>query len=193
MIGLSRPIIGNSNKMQKKFQALFLDRDGVINRRLPAAYVQKWEEFEFLPGVLEAISGFSSLFRYIFIVTNQQGIGKGLMSEQALEDIHHHMRSDIEAAGGRTDGIYYCPHHKSLNCICRKPAPGMALQAKEQFPALDLSRSIMVGDSLSDMEFGKSLGMYTVLIQGKGEEIDPELFDESYESLFDFYRKKVEE
>lgn len=170
-------------------KALFLDRDGVINRRLPGAYVQQWEEFEFLPGVLEAIAGFSSVFQYIFVVTNQQGIGKGLMSEEQLKALHQRMQTEVEAAGGRLDGIFYCPHHKELNCNCRKPAPGMALQAKELFPELDFSRSIMVGDSLSDMEFGKNLGMYTVLIRGKGEKDSPEMVDASYESLVGFFRK----
>jgi histidinol-phosphate phosphatase family protein len=172
----------------KTYPTLFLDRDGVINRRLPDAYVQHWEEFEFLPGVLEALAGFSRYFRHIFVVTNQQGIGKGLMSREELEAVHRRMLSEVEAAGGRIDGIFYCPHHKNLNCNCRKPAPGMALQAKAQFPEVDFSRSIIVGDSLSDMAFGKNLGMYTVLIEGKGEEIKPELIDAHFEGLQMFFQ-----
>jgi histidinol-phosphate phosphatase family protein len=143
---------------------LFLDRDGVINKKIDNDYVHTWKEFEFLPGAVEALKMLSSKFRKIIIVTNQQGIGKKLMSEADLQTIHHNMICEIEKAGGRIDKIYFAPHLKSENSEFRKPAIGMALQAKKDFSEIDLSKSIMAGDSLHDMEFGKKAGMKTIFI-----------------------------
>lgn len=143
---------------------LFLDRDGVINVRLIDDYVKTWEEFEFIEGVLEKLAEFSTLFGTIVIVTNQQGIGKGLMSEADLTDIHSRMLEEIEQAGGRIDKIYHCPALRSDADNCRKPRPVMAYKAQEDFPNIDFVRSIMVGDSLSDIEFGRAVGMRTVWI-----------------------------
>lgn len=143
---------------------LFLDRDGVINHRIVDEYVQRPEEFVFLPGVLEAISKFSQIFGRIVVVTNQQGIGKGLMTTADLESIHHKMATEVAKAGGRIDKIYHCPGLTAHQPACRKPLPGMAMDAISDFPEIDLSKSIMVGDSLSDIEFGRRLGMFTVKI-----------------------------
>ena len=132
---------------------LFLDRDGVINKRLVGDYVKKWNDFEFLPGVLDAFATFSSYFDKIFIVTNQQGIGKGLMTEADLQQIHHQMIFEIEKAGGRIDGIYFCPDLKDSHSFMRKPNIGMALKAKKDFPMINFKNSVMVGDSVSDMLF----------------------------------------
>ena len=144
--------------------SVFLDRDGVINKRLPGDYVKKWEEFEFLPGVVEALSVLSGIFGYVFVVTNQQGIGKGLMSEKDLERVHEKMISEIEAGGGRIDGIYHSPYLESENHPSRKPQPGMAMQAIMDFPRVILEKSLMVGDTVTDIQFGHNTGMYTVLI-----------------------------
>ena len=144
--------------------SLFLDRDGVINRRLVDDYVKSWEEFEFLPGVLEAIALFARKFQHIFVVTNQQGIGKGLMGEEDLQEIHRRMLDEIQKAGGRIDRIYHCPSLAADQSPRRKPNPGMALQAGEEFPEVDFSKSIMAGDSVSDMEFGRNAGMHCVFI-----------------------------
>ena len=138
---------------------LFLDRDGVINKRIPGQYVRLWEEFEFLPGVLEALSLFQSIFGRIVIVTNQQGIGKDLMTEADLEAVHRQMLQEIHATGGRIDGVYHCPDLAYENSFCRKPNPGMAYQAKKDFPEIDFKRSLMAGNSLSDIQFGCRLGM----------------------------------
>ncbi|MEN0003458.1 MAG: HAD family hydrolase [Bacteroidota bacterium] len=151
---------------------LFLDRDGVINRRLPGAYVQQWEEFEFYAGNLEALAQLSKWFATIIVVTNQQGIGKGMMSAADLEQVHERMRASIEAAGGRIDAIYYCPDLKTKADHCRKPRPALALQAQADFPQIHFERSIMVGDSLSDLQFGHRLGMKTVWITTKLEELE---------------------
>ena len=109
---------------------LFLDRDGVINERLPDDYIKTWEEFIFLSGVLEALSIFSLFFQRIFIVTNQAGIEKGVISHEGLHEIHDKMMEIIMYHGGRIDEIYYCPFKADLDPLCRKPNPGMALQAK---------------------------------------------------------------
>jgi histidinol-phosphate phosphatase family protein len=153
-----------------KSWTLFLDRDGVINRRLPGAYVCSWAAFEWLPGTLDALVYFAGAFGRIVVVTNQQGIGKGLMSEADIRIIHRLMRQEAEAAGGRIDGVYYCPSLSSAQPNCRKPAPDMALQAQRDFPEIDFSRSLMVGDSLSDMAFGQGLGMLNVLVATKTDE-----------------------
>ena len=147
---------------------LFLDRDGVINERRPGAYVTQWEEFRFKAGVLEAIPTLNQLFARILIVTNQQGIGKGLMSAQDLQLIHETMLKTIASHGGRIDKIYHCPSLKTDESNCRKPDPAMASQAKLEFPEIDFSNSLMVGDTVTDIGFGKKLGMQTAWIQSPG-------------------------
>jgi histidinol-phosphate phosphatase family protein len=143
---------------------LFLDRDGVINERLPGAYVSSIQEFVFTVGATHAIAEFAKVFTRIIVVTNQQGIGKGLMTENALLEIHRHMIQDIEKSGGRIDKVLYCPHLKESRHFCRKPNIGMALEAKKFFPEISFRRSVMIGDSISDMQFGKRLGMFNVFI-----------------------------
>ncbi len=139
--------------------SLFLDRDGVINKRIQGNYVKTLEEFEFLPGVLDAICQFNKIFKYIFIVTNQQGIGKSLMTNDDLLLIHNHLKDMVKEKGGNINKIYYCPGLAKENPLCRKPNIGMALQAKADFPEVDLSKSIMIGDTESDMLFANNAGM----------------------------------
>jgi histidinol-phosphate phosphatase family protein len=146
---------------------IFLDRDGVINRKRENDYVKSLDEMEILPGVLEAIYEFSGIFRYIVIVTNQQGIGKGLMTEVDLLRVHAYLVYEIENAGGKINGIYHCPHLSAIECECRKPNSGMAYMAQRDLPHIDFKKSIMVGDSASDMEFGERLGMYNILVSNK--------------------------
>ncbi len=150
-----------------KSWTLFLDRDGVINKKLENDYVKSWDEFEFLPGVLESIQYFSQIFGKIVVVTNQQGIGKGLYTHEDLDNIHHKMILEITASGGRIDKVYYSPNLNSENSILRKPNIGMGLKAKEDFPEIDFKKSVMIGDSVSDMQFGKNLGMKTFYITQK--------------------------
>ncbi len=151
--------------------SLFLDRDGVINERIPGNYVKAWEEFKFLPGVLESLSVLSGFFGKIFIVTNQAGIEKEILSHEQLAVIHNHMMEYILYHGGRIDEIYYCPFTSALDPLCRKPNPGMALQAKKDFPEIEFKRCIMVGDSDSDIAFGNNLGMKTILVGNKPDNI----------------------
>ncbi|MBE0641466.1 MAG: HAD family hydrolase [Bacteroidales bacterium] len=143
---------------------LFLDRDGVINERPPGDYVKKFSDFHFMPGVTQAIAHLSSVFGRIIIVTNQQGIGKGLMSTEDLGSIHLSMADQIRKAGGQIDAVYHCPHKAEEGCDCRKPANGMFLQALEQFPAIRPEQSIMVGDTASDVGFARNCGMYAVVV-----------------------------
>lgn len=163
---------------------LFLDRDGVINHKRENDYVKKWEEFVFLPGALEALQKLGNIFGHIFIVTNQQGIGKGLYSEDDLNDVHRRMMEQVEQTGGRIDRIYFCPGLAKDDPPCRKPNPGMALGAKKDFPSVDLVRSVIVGDSTSDMEMGRRVGMHTVFISSSPRQSD--LIDEQFASLLGF-------
>ncbi len=158
--------------------SLFLDRDGVINRRLIGDYIKKWEEFEFLPDVLEAIQKFTELFGKLFIVTNQQGIGRGLMLETDLENIHEKMMHQIRQHGGNINKIYHSPYKAEENSVFRKPNIGLARKAKIDFPNIDLDKSVMAGDSISDMQFGKNAGMFTVFIHS-----DKELIEENKEFI----------
>jgi histidinol-phosphate phosphatase family protein len=142
---------------------LFLDRDGVINFERNNDYVKAWEEFKFYDESLKALSLLAQKFSTIVIATNQKGVGKGIMTEAALTTIHQNMVVDINKVGGRIDHIFYCTDidNDSLN---RKPQPGMALQAKEKFPIIDFTKTIMVGNRTSDMEFGRNAGLHTVFL-----------------------------
>jgi len=163
---------------------LFLDRDGVVNERLIGDYVKCIDEFNFLNKVPEAISVFSKIFKYIFVVTNQQGIGKGIMTEGNLFEIHNYMQDELEKAGGRIDQFYFAPELASDVNALRKPNSGMALKAAADFPGLEFSKAIMVGDSDSDIQFGKNLGMKTVRIRSaEKENIEADL---TVDSLFEF-------
>ncbi|MFH1159793.1 MAG: HAD-IIIA family hydrolase [bacterium] len=143
---------------------LFLDRDGVINRRIIGGYVRHWDQFEFLPGVLNALGVLSGIFGKIIVVSNQQGVGKQLMRESELDLIHEKLIIKAEQEGGRIDAVYFSPHLEREGSVMRKPKVGMALKARWEHPGIQFKKSVMAGDSLSDMLFGKRLGMITVLI-----------------------------
>ena len=142
---------------------LFLDRDGVINYEKKDDYIRNWQEFKFYEGAKDALKIFAEKFGTIIVVSNQRGIGKDLMTEEDLLDIHQNMQHEIEGAGGRIDGIYYCTAVES-KAIYRKPNPGMAFSAKRDFPEIDSDKSIIAGNKPSDMLFGKYAGMYSVYI-----------------------------
>lgn len=149
---------------------LFLDRDGVINRQREGGYVTSWEEFEFLPGVLDALAELTSFCERIFIVTNQQGVGRNRMSFDDLEAIHRQMIQEIESHGGRLDGIYVCPHCAEENCDCRKPKPGLLFRASQEH-GISLQEAWFVGDSGRDVVAGARAGCRTILV---GEQRDAE-------------------
>jgi D-glycero-D-manno-heptose 1,7-bisphosphate phosphatase len=166
---------------------LFLDRDGVINQEKKEDYIRNWSEFQFYSESLAALPLLAQKFNKIIITTNQKGIGKGLMSEADLNMIHQNMTNQIIELGGRIDAIYYCPDLDNLS-INRKPQPGMAYQAKAAYPSIDFNQSIMVGNRMSDMEFGRNAGMHTVYLATTHPEAPfPDTkIDYRYDNLFQF-------
>jgi D-glycero-D-manno-heptose 1,7-bisphosphate phosphatase len=144
---------------------LFLDRDGVINERIMGGYVRSLEEFIPIPDAIDSIVSLSKCFGLVFVVTNQQGVAKGLMTESTLQEIHHSLTDQVEIKGGRIAQCYYAPGMAGPENYLRKPKPGMALLAQRQHKMVDFRRSVMVGDSDSDILFGQKLGMKTVRIQ----------------------------
>lgn len=160
---------------------LFLDRDGVINHEKHLGYINKWEEFVFYDGAKEAIQIFSGRFSYIFVVTNQKGVGKGITQLEDLQIIHANLLQEINNAGGRIDKIYFCPDLEETSPN-RKPNPGMALQARKDFPQVDFSRSVMVGNTLGDMQFGRNIGALTIFLPTTRPE--SEHTDESIDAIY---------
>jgi histidinol-phosphate phosphatase family protein len=165
-----------------KSWTLFLDRDGVINYEIPGTYVRNWKEFTFYPRAVENIAFFNTRFQHIFVATNQRGISRDLMTLADLKDIHARMLEEIETGGGQIDRIYFCTDQE-VSSPCRKPNPGMALQAAVDFPGTDLKKSIMVGNNISDMLFGKNAGMKTVFLRTTSPDLD--LPHESIDFHFD--------
>ena len=143
---------------------LFLDRDGVLNKHLLGDYVRTWSMWEWLPGVLDTMPRLAARYKRIFLISNQQGVGKGLMSEEDLEQIHRHMIADIQAHGGRIDAIYTCTELENAHSPNRKPEIGMALQAQQDFPEVDFHCSVMVGDNITDMVFAQKAKMRAVYV-----------------------------
>lgn len=143
---------------------LLLDRDGVINRWLPGDYVDSWEKFSFLPGILESLREWAGHFRRIILVTNQRGVGKGRMTQEQLETVHARMRSEIAAAGGRIDGIYLCIA-VSEDDPRRKPNRGMFDEILAAYPDVRPERTVMLGDSRYDREFAANCGIGFVLME----------------------------
>jgi D-glycero-D-manno-heptose 1,7-bisphosphate phosphatase len=137
--------------------AIFLDRDGVIIENRPD-YVRTWEDVVLIPGALQAIVNLKSSPYRLVIVTNQAGVGRGFLSLDTANQINARLVELINQAGGRIDGVFLCPHLPEDGCDCRKPRPGMILQASERL-GLDLNRSILIGDALSDIHAGQSAGI----------------------------------
>lgn len=142
---------------------LFIDRDGVINTRKWGGYIETVDEFTFTSGTLEAFQLFQR-FNHVFVVTNQQGIGKGIMPVCNLEVIHRYMVEQIQLNAGKITKVYFAPELKNDPNSTRKPLPFMAIKAQEEFENIDFNKSIMIGDTDSDIRFGKNLGMKTVRI-----------------------------
>lgn len=156
------PPVLDLKKVDKSW-TLFIDRDGVINDETIGEYVLRWDQFIFSSGVLQSFKKLSDVFGRIILVTNQRGVGKGLMSKADLDTIHYEMQREIEIVGGHLDKIYYCTDVDAVS-FYRKPNPGMAVQAKKDFPEIDFKRCIMVGNKESDMRFGRAAGMFTVFL-----------------------------
>ena len=170
-----------------KSYTLFIDRDGVINYEKKESYILNWNEFQFYGNVPSAMKIINEIFGTIVMVTNQKGIGKKLMTTDDLNYIHQNMQLHIESAGGRIDKIYYCSDLDDTS-INRKPNPGMAFQAKADYPLIDFSKSFMIGNKLSDMQFGRNAGMNTVYLATTNPEVSfphPDI-DFRFNTLFEF-------
>jgi len=139
-------------------RAVFLDRDGVINRKPPAGdYVRHSRDFRLVPGIAEWIRLFNALDLLVIVVTNQRGIARGLMRREDVDQIHAKMLTELAARGARIDGVFYCPHDRD-ECECRKPKTGLVEQARAKWD-IDLAGSLLIGDSDKDAELAARCGM----------------------------------
>ena len=159
-------------------RAIFLDRDGIINQRIIGGYVTEWSEFHFLHGALAGLVRLAPSPTPIIVISNQAGIGKGLMSVNALAEITSRMASKIQRAGGRIDAVYYCPHTPADECTCRKPKPGLLLEAQRDW-GIALGQSVFLGDSATDMDAGRAAGCEVMLAP------DPSYLEAAWRSLGD--------
>ena len=150
-------------------RTVFLDRDGVLNRKVPEGeYVTRWEDFHVLDGVVEALARLHRAGLRSIVVTNQRGIALGRYALADVDAMHAQFEKQLAAGGAHVDAIYVCPHDHG-ECNCRKPLPGLFEQAAARFPDISAATSVMIGDSLVDMEFGKRLGMRTILVDSAPE------------------------
>lgn len=180
------------NKIDNSW-TIFLDRDGVINHEKYLDYIHVWEEFRFYDGAIEAMKLLSDVFGKMIIVTNQRGVGKGLTKVEELHRIHHNMSAAVVEAGGKIDAVYYCGDMDN-NSPNRKPNPGMGHQAMHQFPDIIPGKSVMVGNTLSDMEFGRNFGSFTVFLPTTRPEVNTndERIDDVFPSLIQFARHLID-
>ena len=180
-------------------RTVFLDRDGVLNEKMPeGSYVASRSCFYFLPGVAEAIGRLNRAGMRVVVVSNQRGIALGLYTAADVDEIHCALQKLLAQHGAHVDGFYFCPHDKE-QCNCRKPLPGLFEKAVAEFPEISAEHSVMIGDSLSDIEFGRRLGMLTVFIEGTPERQKPgaeaagELADLRFPSLVEAVNHLLEE
>ncbi len=162
---------------------LFLDRDGVINERVFGDYILDFKDFYFRPGVLEALANFRQIFGRIIVVTNQQCVSLGKLTKAQLDEIHQKMQAEIELNGGGIDAVFVATELKNQAPFHRKPNTAMGEMAKGLFPEIDFNKAIMVGDTDTDIQFGKKLGMKTVLL--RTEEKTNEIADLTLDSLIE--------
>lgn len=148
------------------FRTVFLDRDGVLNQKMPEGeYVRSRADFHILPGVREAIAQLNQQNKRVLVASNQRGIALGLYTPGDLHAIHEEFQQQLARADAHIDGFFVCPHDKNA-CDCRKPKPGLFLQAQKRFPSTTPATSVMIGDSLSDIEFAKNIGMKAIFLEG---------------------------
>ena len=161
--------------MDQKY--VFIDRDGVINKdgagRTEYGYITVWEDFEFLPMVLEGLRKLRSSGYKCVVISNQKCVGKGIMTEDALEDLTESMCRAVENHGGRIDGVFYCTHLDEDGCQCRKPKEGLFLKARKEMGIPAFDGKYFIGDSERDMTAGKKVGLKTILVlSGKSSRAD---------------------
>jgi D-glycero-D-manno-heptose 1,7-bisphosphate phosphatase len=146
---------------------VFLDRDGVLNRKMPeGVYVGEWAQFAWLPGAVEAVARMKRAGLTVIVVSNQRGIALGRVTTIQLESVHEKMQDHLARSDARLDAIYYCPHDYG-ECHCRKPDTGLFEKAFQSFPQSNAENSVVIGDSLSDIQAGRRLGIKTIFIQGE--------------------------
>ena len=145
-------------------KTVFLDRDGVISIFTPDDYIKNWEEFEFIPEGVEGLKILYNAGYRIIIISNQAGVGKGLFTEDDLNEITENMKRELKKVGVEIYRIYYCIHKKEDNCECRKPKPGLFYKAKEEIGDIDFSKTYFIGDTDIDVIAGKSAGLKTITI-----------------------------
>ncbi|MHB8255893.1 MAG: D-glycero-beta-D-manno-heptose 1,7-bisphosphate 7-phosphatase [Acidiferrobacterales bacterium] len=146
-------------------RAVFLDRDGTIN--VEKSYLYRLEDWEWIPGAIDAIRNLNRAGYLVIVVTNQAGIARGMYGEEDVRRLHEQIDAELAPLGARIDAYYYCPHHPDFGariaCSCRKPSPGMILQASRDWD-IDLSHSYIVGDKLADVEAGLAAGVTPILV-----------------------------
>jgi D-glycero-D-manno-heptose 1,7-bisphosphate phosphatase len=158
-----------SPTIPRNLRTVFLDRDGILNEKMPEGqYVTRWEEFHVLPGVSEAVARLNQAELRVIVVSNQRGIARGLYTAANVDSIHAAFQRQLARAGAHIDAFFICPHDRG-ECNCRKPLPGLFEQAVARFPEITGVTSVMVGDSLSDIDFGRRLGMATIFVN-----VDPQ-------------------
>jgi D-glycero-D-manno-heptose 1,7-bisphosphate phosphatase len=188
---VTSPAISRESSARTTLHTVFLDRDGVLNRKPPEGeYVTNWSQFQLLPGVPEAIARMNRAGIRVVVVSNQRGIALGLYTSEDVNAIHAELQRSLATSGAHIDAFYFCPHDKDA-CDCRKPDPGLYQQALADSPDITPESSVMIGDSWSDIEFGHRLGMRTIFIEGDpsrqkpGAERARALADQSFASLSD--------
>ncbi len=147
-----------------KRRAVILDRDGVINDH-QLGYVTSWAQFRFMPGALAALRRLHEAGWLVVVATNQSAVGRGMMTQNDLEEMHARMLAEVQQAGGRIERVFTCPHRPEEGCNCRKPKPGLLLEAAREYD-LDLSGCYLVGDSWRDIAAGQAVGCTTILVEG---------------------------
>lgn len=169
----SRVEIPDNTHPQHILRTVFLDRDGVLNEKMPEGqYVTSWNDFRLLPGVAGAIQKLNQAGVRVLVVSNQRGIALGLYTIETVRGIHDALQNLLKSQEARIDGFYFCPHDRG-QCNCRKPLPGLFEQAVADFPDIDPMSSAMLGDSLSDIEFGRRVGMRAIFLEGNASRQKP--------------------
>jgi D-glycero-D-manno-heptose 1,7-bisphosphate phosphatase len=144
-----------------------MDRDGIINRMRPD-YVKSWNEFELMPGALDAVARLSAAGHHVVILTNQSAIGRGLVSMEIVDEIHRRLADLIAQRGGSVRAFLVCPHTPDDGCDCRKPRPGLLRRARDEL-GVDLAGAVMIGDQLSDVEAARAAGCAAILVDREGD------------------------
>jgi histidinol-phosphate phosphatase family protein len=177
--------------MGKSRPCIFFDRDGIVNESPGPGYVERWGDFHLQPGFVAALRTVTAKGYPAIIVTNQQGVAKGLYTEEELENIHGQFRAMLHAHGLDVADIYYCPHFADAGCECRKPKPGMLTRAAKEHD-LDLAASWMIGDGERDVEAGKNARCKTIRVCSPDEKTAADIQVEHIDEVAGILEKELE-